>query len=44
MVEDSVLSYILRGISYTGCYTNILFINDILRTIKFPIWTDICSF
>jgi hypothetical protein len=40
MVEDSVLSYILSGISHTGCYTYILFTNGVLRKIKFPIWTD----
>ena len=37
---NSVPSYILRGISHTVCYTDILFINDVQRTIRFPMWTD----
>lgn len=36
----TVPSYILRGISHTGHYTDILFINDVRRTIRFPVWTD----
>lgn len=40
MAEDSVLSYILSGISHTGFHTYILFINGVLRKIKFPIWTE----
>jgi hypothetical protein len=40
MVKEKAPSYILTGISHAGCYTDILFINDVLRTIRFPIRTD----
>jgi hypothetical protein len=40
MVEERVPSHMLRRISHSGCYTDILFVNDVLGTTIFPIWTD----
>jgi hypothetical protein len=40
LVEESVPSYIEKTISHVGCYTDDLFVNDILRTLKFPICTE----